>query len=156
LIFSHQVENNVPLYVIGDPTRLVQILINLCGNAIKFTEKGMVTIEVEADSENASLLTFKVSDTGIGISDEQIKELDRHPDVVVLDYVLNTVSVDAEDGMAILQKIKKLDKHVCVIMLSSQEQYGKALQTIIKGALEYVVKGPDAFERVEKIIEAQS
>lgn len=65
-----------------------------------------------------------------------LKELDQHPDVVILDYYLNTVEPDAADGMEILQEIKKIDKFITVIMLSSQEQYGKAVQTIIKGALE--------------------
>jgi two-component system, OmpR family, response regulator len=87
--------------------------------------------------------------------EECLKALDQHPDVIILDYYLNTIEPDAANGMEILQEIKKIDKHITVIMLSSQEQYGKAVQTIVKGALEYVVKGQDAFDRIETIIRAQ-
>ncbi len=58
----------VPELVLGDPLRLGQILINLIGNAIKFTHKGQVMLAVEADSAIAGRLKFTVTDTGIGIA----------------------------------------------------------------------------------------
>jgi signal transduction histidine kinase/ActR/RegA family two-component response regulator len=63
----------VPEYVIGDPIRLGQILLNLAGNAIKFTERGRVQIEtsVRSNGEDGVLLEFAVRDTGIGIAPEQ-------------------------------------------------------------------------------------
>jgi signal transduction histidine kinase/ActR/RegA family two-component response regulator len=64
LILSYNIDNNVPNLVMGDPTRLNQILINLVGNAIKFTEKGSVKIFVSATD---SQLHFEIKDTGIGI-----------------------------------------------------------------------------------------
>ena len=63
---------NVPTALIGDPMRLGQILNNLVGNAIKFTDRGEVTISatlLEADAKSASI-EFEVADTGIGISPE--------------------------------------------------------------------------------------
>jgi len=59
----------VPQSVFGDPVRLGQILLNLIGNAIKFTEHGKVTVRVEAEEQtNETIgLHFAVSDTGIGI-----------------------------------------------------------------------------------------
>jgi len=59
----------VPEYLIGDPGRLRQIILNLVGNAIKFTEKGEVAVQVEVDSqsEDQVMLHFAVRDTGIGI-----------------------------------------------------------------------------------------
>ncbi|OGP52712.1 MAG: hypothetical protein A2Y65_07320 [Deltaproteobacteria bacterium RBG_13_52_11] len=64
----------VPTELVGDPTRLRQILINLIGNAIKFTEKGEVFIQVESHGQkngNVELL-FSITDSGIGIAPEQI------------------------------------------------------------------------------------
>ena len=63
------IELDVPGTVCGDPTRLRQVLINLVGNAIKFTDSGEVIVRVKALGENG-LLRFEVIDTGIGISEE--------------------------------------------------------------------------------------
>jgi two-component system, sensor histidine kinase and response regulator len=61
----------------GDPGRLRQVLANLVGNAVKFTERGhvMVSVDVLENTGDALLLKFSVSDTGIGISEEQIGKL---------------------------------------------------------------------------------
>ncbi|MBK6830928.1 MAG: response regulator [Flavobacteriales bacterium] len=56
---------------------------------------------------------------------------------------------DAADGLRILEKIKTLDRQVHVIMLSSQAQYGIALQTVQKGAEQYVLKGRDQFDQID-------
>ena len=90
--------------------------------------------------------------TVFNTGEDCIKNLYLNPDVIILDYELDSINADAADGFHILQQIKKLDKDVHVIMLSSQDEYGKALQTIVKGALEYVVKGDDAFKRIDHIL----
>ncbi len=64
------IENDVPAHVIGDPTRLRQVLVNLVGNAVKFTAQGHVAIgmKVLSRSEKRVQLRFEVADTGIGIA----------------------------------------------------------------------------------------
>lgn len=68
---------NIPEFLMGDPTRLTQILINLVGNALKFTNQGNIDISVEVikdDKQNATV-QFMVKDTGIGILEEKITEV---------------------------------------------------------------------------------
>ena len=69
------VEPDVPRALIGDQLRLQQILVNLAGNAIKFTETGEVSVRVELVSRAPLTLGFTVRDTGIGMSDEQLGRL---------------------------------------------------------------------------------
>jgi PAS domain S-box-containing protein len=68
-------KGGLPPLLEGDPTRLKQILLNLLNNAVKFTEEGSVTISSEYINSPTPILRLKVSDTGIGISPEQIKNL---------------------------------------------------------------------------------
>ena len=84
--------------------------------------------------------------------EECLKHLSEAPDIIILDYYLNSVQKDAANGMEILQTIKKHYRQVHVIMLSSQERYGVTIQTIQKGAEEYVIKDEDAFETIASMI----
>jgi PAS domain S-box-containing protein len=59
--------DDIPAWVLGDPTRLRQILLNLLTNAVKFTDRGTVGVRVSRDPANESSLQFEISDTGIGI-----------------------------------------------------------------------------------------
>jgi PAS domain S-box-containing protein len=69
-----EVAPNVPNDLVGDPTRLRQVLLNLLGNAIKFTESGEVALRITSDAEAsmAGALRFTVSDTGIGIAPDKL------------------------------------------------------------------------------------
>ena len=70
LELSSQIDDTVPAFLLGDPCRLRQILVNLVGNAIKFTESGGVSLEVVCSKKTTDglWLRFEVSDTGIGVS----------------------------------------------------------------------------------------
>lgn len=73
IVLSAELGQGVPKQVMGDPTRLRQILLNLTGNAIKFTPSGTVTLRVETGpvgTDKKADITFSVIDTGIGISEE--------------------------------------------------------------------------------------
>lgn len=72
-----QVSETLPESVIGDPTRLTQILVNLIGNALKFTDEGSVSVKAELlkyENEDA-VIQFTVKDTGIGIPKEKLEEI---------------------------------------------------------------------------------
>ncbi|MBI5052308.1 MAG: response regulator [Chloroflexi bacterium] len=80
---TYHVEENVPHTILGDVTRLRQILVNLLGNAVKFTERGEIVVNVECGMMNGEStppstfrnLHFKVRDTGIGIPPDRMDRL---------------------------------------------------------------------------------
>jgi two-component system OmpR family response regulator len=81
-----------------------------------------------------------------------LEHLSEKPDVIILDYYLNTVQKDAASGLEILNTIRKHYPSIHVIMLSSQEHYGIALKTLQKGAEQYVIKDDEAFEKIARMI----
>lgn len=83
-----------------------------------------------------------------------LQSLEEQPDAVVLDYYLNSKEKDAANGIDILKEIKKRNKALPVIILSSQKSYATAAQTILYGAVHYVIKGQDAFEEIFQLIKA--
>ena len=72
-----QLGTDVPELLIGDPIRVTQVVVNLIGNAIKFTDTGEVVVEVSKETQNESeiALRFTVRDTGIGIPEEKQKAI---------------------------------------------------------------------------------
>ena len=72
-----EIDDDLPPQVIGDPARIRQILLNFVGNAIKFTERGSVTLRARIDEqdEDSLVVCFSVEDTGIGLSAEAMEKL---------------------------------------------------------------------------------
>src|SRR5258708_36312148 len=64
---------DVPNVAVGDPGRMRQVLVNLVGNAIKFTERGQILVQVQVESKTSAetVLHYFVSDSGIGIPDDK-------------------------------------------------------------------------------------
>ena len=75
LSFKVVVDENVPQFIVGDRARINQVLINLAGNAIKFTEKGRVEINVAHHRDPEECVEFRVKDTGIGIDEDKLEKL---------------------------------------------------------------------------------
>jgi CheY-like chemotaxis protein/HPt (histidine-containing phosphotransfer) domain-containing protein len=73
LELAYHIDQEIPEMLVGDPIRLRQIIINLVGNAIKFTERGEVLVDVScvAQNEGGLRLRFSVTDTGIGVSPDK-------------------------------------------------------------------------------------
>jgi len=81
LELTSTIESNVPDQLVGDAERLSQVLINLLGNAIKFTEHGQVAVDVDLVNDSTPQqcnLSFQVKDTGIGIPAENLEKLFRN------------------------------------------------------------------------------
>jgi len=77
LEFIYDIEPGLPDTLVGDPLRLNQVLVNLCGNSVKFTERGEIIVRIRRAERDARSVTlqFSVSDTGIGMSGEQLGKL---------------------------------------------------------------------------------
>ncbi|UII33267.1 response regulator [Fulvivirga ulvae] len=71
------IEENVPLYLLGDPVRLNQILVNLVNNAMKFTNEGYIHVRVKelSTTDNTAMIRFSVEDTGIGIEESKLETI---------------------------------------------------------------------------------
>lgn len=78
---TSEIDPKIPEYIIGDPTRIRQIIINLVGNSIKFTDKGGVTVKLSCapkaskKNENEVAISCSVVDTGIGIEKDKLESL---------------------------------------------------------------------------------
>ena len=94
---------------------------------------------------------FQISSFGTG--EDCLKNLYQNPDLIILDYNLNDIYKEAANGLEILEEIKRHKCPAHVIMLSSQERYTIAAQTISKGAEQYVIKDESAFDNIDKILE---
>ncbi len=81
-----------------------------------------------------------------------LENLNENPDIVILDYHLDGVNKNAMNGLEALDKIKKINNEIPVIMLSSQDKIDVAVKCIHHKATDYVVKSETAFLRLKQII----
>ncbi|SDF36347.1 PAS domain S-box-containing protein [Fontibacillus panacisegetis] len=75
---QYEIANDVPSFITSDPSRLRQVLVNLIGNALKFTDEGSIQVQVKqltAYNEQSSLLEISITDTGIGIPADKLHQL---------------------------------------------------------------------------------
>lgn len=121
-------ENKIKIFLVDDDALFLKSL------EIQFLEHGDFDIETFATGELC------------------IKNLDKNPDVVILDFHLDGIDKTAMNGLKTLDKIKDFDSEIPVIMLSSQDKIDVAVQCIHHKAFDYVVKSETAFVRLQKII----
>jgi two-component system, OmpR family, response regulator len=81
-----------------------------------------------------------------------LKNLEEKPDIVVLDYFLNSRDQHAMNGVQVLEKIKLANPETAVIMLSGQDKMQVAVDSMRHGAFDYVVKNESAFLRAQNVI----
>lgn len=113
---------------------------------------------VDDDKMFATMLADHLEEQGhyavttFGTGEECLERLGENPDVIILDYYLDSNVPGAKNGLEILQDIHKNAPDQKVIMLSAQEHYGVALQTIASGAVQYVIKDLQAFKEIDSIL----
>jgi len=107
---SYHKKGELPVALLGDPIRLKQILINIISNAIKFTERGNITLSVEAKKVTSFLyhIHFQVKDTGIGISKENLEHIFDDFVQVETDYTRKFSGTGL--GLSIVKKLVELQK----------------------------------------------
>ncbi len=81
-----------------------------------------------------------------------LENLSHKPDIIVLDYYLDSVDKTAINGIETLDKIKAINSDIPVVMLSSQDKIDVAIECMHHSAFDYVVKSETAFMRLQKII----
>jgi len=133
----------------------IPLAFSTSSSKIIFMDKNTKKIFVVDDDEMLSMALedFLVRKTDyevqlFGTGEDCLEHIEERPDVVILDYNLNSVKKDAANGLVILETIRKLNDNIQVVMLSSQEAIWIVFQTGKKGAAEYVVKDENAFEKI--------
>src|SRR5450759_578608 len=81
-----------------------------------------------------------------------LENISQNPDVVVLDYYLNSVDKTAIDGLETLDRIKEINPNIPVIMLSAQDKIEVAVNCMKHQSYDYIVKSETAFIRLQKAI----
>ncbi len=121
-------KNKIKIFLVDDDPVYLKIL------EIQFLENADFIIETFATGELC------------------LASLKDKPDVIILDYHLDGVVLNAMNGIQTLDEIKKFDNEIPVIMLSSQDQIEVAISCMHHEAYDYVVKSETAFVRLKKII----
>ena len=125
---------------------------------ITMTDEKKKIFVVDDDPLFSTLLSDHLKDLGqfavtvFGTGEECLKHLDEGPDTIILDYYLDSKVPGVMNGLEVLKLIHKKIPHLKVIMLSSQERYGVALQTIASGAVSYVIKDTGSFEEITRLL----
>lgn len=113
---------------------------------------------VDDDPMHADMLKdhlSKMSDFNLvsfSTGEDALKNMHLKPNIIFLDFYLNSVVKEAQDGLDILQEIKKLNPETEVVMLSGQDKIDVAVNVMKYGAFDYIVKGESAFYRAEKSV----
>lgn len=147
LDFKLTINESVPRFAVVDPTRLRQVLINLLGNAVKFTDKGKVEIvagfKKYQSGESKGRFTFSVKDTGIGISEQEQKKLFK----AFVQADTSTTRKYGGTGLGLVISYKIIEKMGSALKLKSKPGEGSEFYFSIDREYEY---GEPVNKKVEK------
>ncbi|QSQ25852.1 response regulator [Pyxidicoccus parkwayensis] len=125
-----EIDEDVPAFVLGDPVKLGQVLTNLVGNAIKFTERGAVTVSLRVREafQDAMALDFAVTDTGIGIPEDKLAHI--FEEFTQADYDIGMKYGGTGLGLAISRKLVEL--HGARIVVKSTPGKGSSFSFTLR------------------------
>lgn len=103
---------------------------------------------LELEFEQNTQSDIKTYATG----EQCLKNLSLNPDIIILDYHLNSIDLKAINGLETLDRIKAANPNIPVIMLSSQDKIAVAVNCMKHQAFDYIVKSETAFIRLQKAI----
>lgn len=95
--------------------------------------------------ENIEIITFETGE-------QCLEKLYLKPEVIILDFNLNSIEPSAKNGIEILKEIKSITPEILVVMYSSQEQTGNSLEIIKHFKINYVLKNNHAFTKIDQIL----
>ena len=143
--FVVNVDSHIPNSLIGDVTRIRQVLINILGNAVKYTDKGFVSLSVHGDvtDDGIVMLSMVVKDSGRGIKKEDLRSL--FSEYMQIEVEKNKGIEGIGLGLAIsLSLVKAMDGHITV-----DSEYGKGSTFTV--TLPQRINKPDKFALVESM-----
>jgi len=104
------------------------------------------SLEIEfTDNTESIIRTFQTGELCL-------ENISQNPDVIILDYYLNSIDRDAINGLETLDRIKTVNQSIPVVMLSSQDKIEVAVNCMKHQAFDYIVKSETAFIRLQKTI----
>lgn len=124
-------QNNLLVYIVDDD--------KMYSNALKHY------LETSCSDLNLHIEQFIVGET-------LLMSIDKKPNIIILDYHLNSKFYDAVNGLEILKEIKRVSPDSKVIVVSGQDQVNIAVEAIAKGATDYIVKNKEAYEKIKTTI----
>ena len=132
---SVAVDDSVPPSLHGDPDRVWQILMNIVGNAVKFTEQGSVEVHGSSRTEGEKIyLRFEVRDSGPGI--EPLLAIGRRR----FDLVISDLRMPSLDGVRLLEMNAAKGLHVPIIVVSAVAPEEAEQRCLELGAVDYLTK----------------
>jgi two-component system, OmpR family, response regulator len=119
-----------------------KILLFLVDDDVLFLKSLQIDFSQNTESDIQTFITGELC----------LESISQNPDVIVLDYHLNSVDKNAINGLETLDRIKLLNPEIPVIMLSSQDKIDVAVNCMKHQAFDYIVKSETAFLRLQKAI----
>ncbi len=174
IALNYEIATDVPKIVIGDPNRLRQILLNLVGNAVKFTKQGRISLSVTGQiftmaSEsifNKYQLNFAIADTGIGIPSDRIDKLFQpftQADVSIsrkyggtgLGLAISKRLIEMMDGTVWVESFGQVGGNPPLEWQSGRNHQGAIFHFTIVVALTDILSQPQLFDAEKKFLDAQ-